>query len=300
MTYPHYIQPRSVGDIWKELPQDKRIYFLAGGTDLFNYLRDGLIDAENSCFVDITLRKDAEAAGIVEETENIKISAFTTFSSISESGLLKKYCPDLVAAAKVLGTPQIANRATIGGNIANASPAGDALPPLAAHFAKVEITNSNGSRLLNILDVFAGPKKTTLINGEIITAVIIPKIKAKDGFTVAGTFKKIGGRSSHIIAKASVAVFAVVKNKPRPCVQERGKSVDYISVALGAVGPKIIEVKNISKILSGKDVSPELTEKCKDEIRKVASPIDDFRSTAEYRLEVICPLFEQALNEIVK
>jgi len=144
--------------------------------------------------------------------------------------------------------------------------------------------------LLNISDVFAGPKKTTLANGEIITAVVIPKIKVKAGFTVVGTFKKIGGRKSHIIAKASVAVFAVVKNK----------SVDYISVALGAVGPKIIEVRNISKILSGKKVSPELTEKCKDEIRKIASPIDDFRSTAEYRQEVICPLFEQALNEIVK
>lgn len=290
MTYPHYIKPKSIGDIWKELPRDKKIYFLAGGTDLFNYLRDGLIDAENSCFVDITLLKGESFAGIVEETENVKISAFTTFSSISESKLLKQYCPDLVAAAKVMGTPQIANRATIGGNIANASPAGDALPPLAAHFAKVEVANSKGSRLINILDVFAGPKKTTLANGELITAVIIPKINFRSGFTVAGTFKKIGGRKSHIIAKASVAVFAVVKNE----------SVDYISVALGAVGPKIIEVKNISKILTGCEVSPELTEKCKDEIRKIVSPIDDFRSTAEYRKEVICPLFEQALNEIVK
>jgi len=288
MIYPQYIQPVSLTDLWSKMPQDKKVYFLAGGTDLFNYLRDGLVDAENSCFVDITLLKDAELNGIVEEGENIKISAFTTFSTISESGLLKKYCPDLVSAAKVMGTPQIANRATIGGNIGNASPAGDALPPLAAHFAKVEITNSKGSRLVNILDVFAGPKKTTLANAEIITAVIIPKVNAKAGFKISGAFKKIGNRKSHIIAKASAAVFAVVKNK----------SVDYISVALGAVGPKIIEVKNISKILSGKEVSPELTEKCKDEIRKIVSPIDDFRSTAEYRKEVIGPLFEQALREI--
>ncbi|HAX62224.1 MAG TPA: hypothetical protein DCX95_06715 [Elusimicrobia bacterium] len=288
MIYPEYIQPVSLTDLWGKFPQDKKIYFLAGGTDLFNYLRDGLIDASSSCFVDISLLKQLD--GITEESENIRIGALTTFSTISESGLLKKYCPDLVAAAKVLGTPQIANRATIGGNIGNASPAGDALPSLAAHFAKAEVANSKGSRLLNISDVFAGPKKTTLANGEIITAVVIPKIKVKAGFTVVGTFKKIGGRKSHIIAKASVAVFAVVKNK----------SVDYISVALGAVGPKIIEVRNISKILSGKKVSPELTEKCKDEIRKIASPIDDFRSTAEYRQEVICPLFEQALNEIVK
>lgn len=291
MIYPQYIQPVSLTDLWSKLPQDKKVYFLAGGTDLFNYLRDGLVDAGTSCFVDITHFQEAESNGIVEETENIKISAFTTFSSISKSKLLKKYCPDLVAAAKVMGTPQIANRATIGGNIGNASPAGDALPPLAAHFAKAEITNSKGSRLVNILDVFAGPKKTTLANGEIITAVIIPKIKAKDGFTIVGTFKKIGNRKSHIIAKASVAVFAVVKKK----------SINYISVALGAVGPKVIEVKNISKILTGcSGLSPELTEKCKDEIRKIISPIDDFRSTAEYRLEVIRPLFERALNEIVK
>ncbi|MBI5574079.1 MAG: FAD binding domain-containing protein [Elusimicrobia bacterium] len=289
MIYPQYIQPVSLTEIFRKIPQDKKIYFLAGGTDLFNYLRDGLVDAENSCFVDITLLKYAETNGIVEETENIKIGALTTFSTLSESKLLKQYCPDLVAAAKVLGTPQIANRATIGGNIANASPAGDALPPLAAHFAKAEITNSKGSRLINISDIFAGPKKTTLANGEIITAVIIPKIKAKSGFTVVGTFKKIGNRKSHIIAKASVAVFAVVKNK----------SVDYISVALGAVGPKIIEAKNISKILTGKEISPELTEKCKDEIRKIVSPIDDFRSTAEYRLEIAPILFQQAINEII-
>ena len=288
MIYPEYIQPHSLKDMWSKIPRNKKIYFLAGGTDLLCYLRDDFIDIEKSCFVDISLLK--EICGIKQYKEYIKIGSRTTFRDISENPVLLKWCQPLNISAKTIGTPQIANRATIGGNIANASPSGDSLPALIALNARVEIANFRNKRLVNITGIFKGPKKTSLANGEIITSILIPKPKLKKGLAVKGGFKKIGGRRAHIISKISVAIYAGVK----------GKTIDFINVAMGAVGPTVISVPNVSKILKDKKITPELIKKCILEIQRVISPIDDFRSTADYRKEVTGPLFEQIMGEIIQ
>ncbi|MBU2567354.1 MAG: FAD binding domain-containing protein [Elusimicrobia bacterium] len=283
---PEYIKVRTVSEIREKIPGDKKAYFLAGGTDLMCYIREGLIDSEKSCLVDIS--KIDGLNGIEEETDRIVIGAMTTFREISENESIKKWCPGLALAARSIGTPQIANRATIGGNIGNASPSGDSIPSLITHNAVLKIAGSSGEREVDISGIFTGPKKTILANAEIITSVLIPKLKVKDGSALRGTFIKIGGRKSHIISKASVAVLAAVA----------GRDIGTVNVAFGAVGPVVINAESVSRILENNTVTPELMEKCAVEIRRIISPIDDFRSSAAYRREVLPLLFARAMDEI--
>jgi len=283
---PQYIKPESIDEMWGKLPQDKKIFYLAGGTDLMNCLRDGVIDAEKSLFVDISALK--ELNGIVEKDNSIRIGAAVTFADLLRNNLALKWAPALVSAARTMGTPQIANRATIGGNIAFASPAGDSLPALVAHGASVEVASAGGRRTAEITSLFLGPKKTNLANGEIITAIIIPA-QAREGFEIRGAFKKFGGRKAHIISKVSAAITAAAGKE----------TLENIRVAVGSLGPTVICVKYFPKTVSFKNVnSEEFQEKLRVETAKAISPIDDFRSTADYRKQVIAPLLNQILAEI--
>jgi carbon-monoxide dehydrogenase medium subunit len=287
VIYPDYVKPGSLDEI-RGLPQDgRKIYFLAGGTDLMCYLRDGMLPRDKSIVVDVSALK--ELKGITDQGDTIRIGAVVTFAEISESELLKKWSPGLVVASRLIGTPQIANRATLGGNVGNASPAGDSLPVLTAHSAKIETFSSQPGRMLDVSEVFIGPKKTTLYNGELIAAIYVPKLKPKPGFSVRGAFRKIGGRKSHIISKASVSVCATI---------DSAGNIDYANVAFGAVGPRVIQGGAVSDLLKCKCVNGDLLERCCSEIKTIITPIDDFRSTAEYRIEVMRPLFLQAMADI--
>jgi len=288
MIYPEYFHIDGLDDIKKIDSKEKKVLFIAGGTDMMCYLRDGLIDAGKNCIIDIGSVK--ELYGISEDSDYLKIGALATFSNILESELVKKWAPALVSTAETFATPQIRNRATIGGNIGNASPAGDSLPPLAVHNAKVVAFGKNGIRTLDIINVFAGPKRTNLSNGEVITAVLIPKINILKNFKLKGIFLKIGGRKTHIISKVSVAIAGLFN----------GAEVNSINIALGAVGPTVIKADKVAGFLNGKRITPELITKCGEEITNIACPISDFRSTALYRSEVIAPLFKEAITKLVK
>lgn len=288
MIYPEYFKPQTIEEIWKKDFSGKKIYYLSGGTDLVNALRDGLLDADKSWFVDISSL--GELKNITEDAKYVKIGSAATFDEISVNKLVLQWCPALAFAAKTIGTPQIYNRATIGGNVANASPSGDSIPALMVHLAKIEVINKESKKILDINEIFLGPKKTSLANGDLITAILIPKVPAISGIELKGTFKKIGGRKSHIISKVSVAVSA----------QVAGQKIESIRVAFGAVGPKVLNVPGISEILEKSEIDKDKLEKCALEIQKVITPIDDFRSTAEYRRTVAPALFIQAMDDIMK
>ena len=288
MIYPEYFHMDGLDDIKNIDFKGKKAYFVAGGTDMMCYLRDGFINPEKSCVVDIAAVK--ELYGISEDSDYLKIGAMATFSDILESDLVKKWAPAVVSTAETFATPQIRNRATIGGNIGNASPAGDSLPPLAVHNAKVVAFGKNGIRTIDIMNVFAGPKKTNLANGELITAVLIPKIAEEKNFKLKGIFLKIGGRKTHIISKASVAIAGLFN----------GAQSINVNIALGAVGPTVIKADRAAGMLNGKKITPELIEKCCEEIKSAATPISDFRSTALYRSKVIAPLFKEAIMQLIK
>jgi len=279
--YPEYFQPVNLTDLAR-LPSEKKIYFLAGGTDLFCYLRDGLIETENSIFVDVARLQ--ELSGIAEEENHLRIGAGVTFAEISTNSLIKKWAPVLAIAANTIGTPQIRNRATIGGNIANASPAGDSLPALAVQEAELELNKFGQKRIVKLLDIFIGPKKTNLANGELITAVRIPK---KNGWK--GNFQKIGGRRSHIISKASIAVYLRTENSV----------IKDINIALGAVAPTVVLATSAARVLIDQPINQNTIQKAIAALAEVARPVDDFRSSAAYRQRVLGALFRQVLSSLV-
>jgi len=279
--YPEYFRPRSLTELLEKLPREKKVYFLAGGTDLLCYLRDGLLDRENVCLADVSLL--SELKEIAEESDCIRIGSGTTFAEIIENDLAKKWAPVLVKAGQTIGTPQIKNRATIGGNIGTASPAGDSLPALAVQEAELELNKFGEKRLVKILDIFVGPKKTNLANGEIIVAIKIPK---KPRWL--GNFLKIGGRRNYGISKIAIAVYLCMKNK----------IVEDIHIALGSVAPTVVLAKMSAEILRGQSLTDKTLREAIQAFSEIARPIDDFRSTAEYRRKILGPLFRQVLSEI--
>jgi CO/xanthine dehydrogenase FAD-binding subunit len=279
--YPEFFQARSLTELLEKLPREKRVYFLAGGTDLLCSLRDGLLDGENICLADVSLL--SELQGIAEGSDYIRIGSGATFAEILENDLTKKWAPVLVKAAQTIGTPQIKNRATIGGNIGTASPAGDSLPALAIHEAELELNRFGERRLVKILDIFVGPKKTNLANGEIVVAIKIPK---KPGWF--GNFLKIGGRRSHGISKMAIAVYLCLRNK----------IVEDINIAIGSAAPTVVLAKRSAQILRGQSLTDKTLQEAVQAFSEVACPIDDFRSTAEYRRKILGPVFRQVLSEI--
>ncbi len=209
----------------KKFGKNKR--FLAGGTDLIVRLKDNLIKEENI----IDIKNIEELKGIKEVEDEIHIGALVTFSEIIESDILKKYSPLIVEASKKVGSPQIRNKGTIGGNICNASPAGDSIPPLFCEDAKFFLESTTGSRIANIEDFFIGPGKTILKEDEILVKIIVKKWKENE----SGFFNKLGQRNALTIAIAS----SCIKIK-----KVNGK-IDDIKISLGSVSPTVVRAKKV-------------------------------------------------------
>jgi len=253
---------------------------LAGGTDLLVHLKDEINKPD---IIDISHIE--EMKGISDSNDKIKIGALTTFSEIIESELLTENAAVIVQAAEMIGSPQIRNRGTIGGNIANASPAGDSLPPLFVLEAEIEIAGMNYSRIIPIKDFFKSPGKSILTDGEIITAVIIPKMKKWDG-----AFVRLGQREALAISKVSLALLLKIEDD----------EIKEVRIALGAVAPTVIRAKKTEEFLVGKILDVEIIEKAKKILVNEVTPISDIRSIAEYRKEMCGVLFEKAAELLIR
>ncbi|MGB9750473.1 MAG: FAD binding domain-containing protein [Caldisericia bacterium] len=261
----------------KTFGKNKR--FLAGGTDLIVRLKDNLIKEENI----IDIQNIEELKGINEVNDEIHIGALTTFSEIIESDLLKKYSPLIVEASKKVGSPQIRNKGTIGGNICNASPAGDSIPPLFCEDAKLFLESSSDSRIVNIEDFFIGPGKTILKDDEILVKIIIKKWKKGE----SGFFNKLGQRNALTIAIASSCI-KIKKSDGR---------IDDIKIALGSVSPTVVRAKRVENLLKNlKEFNKDELIKICNEVEKEIDPITDVRGSREYRIEVSKYLVFEALN----
>lgn len=278
-----YFVPKNFKELFEILKicgENKK--FLAGGTDLLVRLKDNLIKEDNI----IDIKNIDELKGIKEDSDKIEIGSLTTFTEIIESDILKKHSPLLVDAAKKIGSPQIRNKATIGGNICNASPAGDSIPPLFCFDAQFLLESSLGTRVVNIEDFFVGPGKTVLKEEEILVKIRINKMKENE----FGFFNKLGQRNALTIAIAS----SCVKIK-----KSNGKLED-IKIALGSVAPTVVRAKNVE------DKIKNLNQYKKDEILKIChemekdiNPITDVRGSREYRIEVSKYLVFESLNNLL-
>jgi xanthine dehydrogenase small subunit len=250
------LEPRSLGDALRMLRNEGPLVPMAGCTDLYVSLKFGTL--AGSRFVD--LWKLDELRGIKRRGACLSIGALTTFTEIRRSALVRQRLPMLAAAAAQIGAPPVQNRATIGGNIGNASPAGDSLPVLAAAEATVVLRSAHGERRVPLTSFFTGYRQSVRKADELIVAVEVPPVEGQQWF------HKVGARAGQAISKV---VMAAVRG-PRP------------RVAFGSVAPTVIRLPQTEEVLCSKGTLADAQQMLLAEI----TPIDDVRSTAAYRRRV--------------
>ncbi len=275
-----YHGPATLNDAYR-LYDGKSVY-IAGGTDLGVLLADLVIEPEQI----IDLCGIPELCGISETADGFRIGACT---GIYEIAAAKKLPRCLTAGASAIGSPQIRNMATIGGNICNASPCGDTLTPLLVLGAVFELYSSSGVRTVPAGDFFTGPKKTVLNKGEILTAILIP------GDSVSGTvsgFRMTGKRNGQVISQVNMAVCAKV---------DSGK-IKSIKIAAGSVAPVPLRLLKCEMMLAGKSPAEAADAGFLAGLKAAAeletSPISDVRAGEDYRRIVSGSLLESVILEL--
>jgi CO/xanthine dehydrogenase FAD-binding subunit len=255
---------------------------IAGGTDLMVELNFDMRRPET--MMDLT--RIAELSDHTTQNGSLRIGAGLTYTQLIQD--LAAELPGLAIASRTIGSPQIRNRGTIGGNLGTASPAGDALPVLVAAGAEVEVASTAGKRSIPVGEFIVGPKKNVLAGDELITATIVPAA------TGPQQFSKIGTRNAMVIAVAS---FAVV-------LEPTGKSV---GTGIGSAGPTPIRAIEAEDWLSGhleeinawesrQALSDSVTARWGELVAGAARPIDDVRGTARYRRHALAVMARRCLQ----
>ncbi|USK58007.1 FAD binding domain-containing protein [Peribacillus asahii] len=223
----------------------------------------------------------SELKQVYQHHKDLHIGACCTYSELLENPLIPFA---LKNAIKTIAAPAIRNRGTLGGNICNASPAGDMLPLLYVYNAKLLLRSVNGDRMVAIRDFIQGPRRVQRFHNEIVTEIILPSV-LEDSHVV---FEKVGNRNADAIAKVSFAGF----------VRIRKDRIDDIRFAFGAVGPTMVRSIDIEKKLVGKTIPLADTDIAAivAAFDKIIRPIDDQRSTAAYRKTVALHLLRYFLS----
>lgn len=244
----------------------------AGGTDLMVRHRHGAAVPADPGRPIMFLNRIAELKTIVPDGPRLLIAAGASYTEI----LHHPDVPDILKqACRLIGAPAVQNAGTIGGNLGNASPAADTIPPLAVLDATVRIASTNGNREVKILDFCTGPGTTVLNADELIQAISIPDLKNPDWIT---GYRKVGTRRANALSKASFAGLA----------RRNGEQITEIRISLGAVAPVVVRCPDLEKRLTGKDcagVSAQLPGILHAYGQRM-HPITDQRSDADYRRTV--------------
>lgn len=249
---------------------------LAGGTDLYpataaQSLAGGIVD----------LSGIEALRGLVLSDGQLRIGAMTSWSEIAEARL-PPALHALQQAARQVGGRQIQNAGTIGGNLCNASPAADGVPPLLAVDAKVEVAGKDGVRQLALSSFLLGPRRTALQRGEVLCALCIPETS----LTGTSRFMKLGARSSLVISIAMCATR----------IETSGGKVVSAALAIGACGPIATRLADLERRMIGADAAtcPELI--TDETVGAALSPIDDIRATSAYRRKAAVELLARAVR----
>jgi CO/xanthine dehydrogenase FAD-binding subunit len=271
-------EPKNLSEVLRLLKNEPDTWRpFAGGTDLMVVFETGQLQHLKY----LSLWNLKELRGIKEGKKELKLGALTTYSQVRENKIIKKYFPLLAAAAKETGAVAIQNRGTLGGNIANASPAADSPPALLVYDASLEITSIDGVRLVPYSKFHLGYKKTDLKNSELITRIHLPFYKQK----LRHFYRKVGTRRAQAISKICFA--GVLR-------MEKGR-IHHLRLALGSVAPVPLRCLETESFLLNQKITPALVAKAKEILRKEITPIDDIRSTAQYRGVVTGNLLEEFL-----
>ena len=260
------VQPRSLDDALRLLRDQGPLTPLAGCTDVFVGLNFGT--RQDRRFLNLWHLDDLR--GIERRRGVVRIGALTTYTDLIGSAIVGRHLPMLVAAAREIGAVQIQNRGTLGGNIANGSPAGDTLPVLAAADALIELRSADLVRTVPFTAFYTGYRASVGRPDELITAIEFPVIEGEQWF------RKVGTRAAQSISKVVMA--GVRAKRPR--------------IAFGSVAPTVVRVPRTEDALAAGASIDQARVILQEEIR----PIDDIRSTASYRRRVAANLLAQFWN----
>jgi len=250
--------------------------FLAGGTDLVNNLSDEAVEPE--AVIDL---KGLKAFKKLEmSSRELFIGPLVTFSELIDFPTVKSHYPLLWEAAREVASTAIRNRATVAGNICSCVPCMDSAPPLVAYRARILIRGPEGEREVPVSEFFLGPRKTALKDNEVLSGILLPS-PPKHG----AAFLKQKRYRGEDLAQSNVAVLALEGKEYR--------------VVFGSVGPTPIEAEKIEKLLEGKELTDDLLAEAKALVREEIAPIDDLRSSREYRLIMAEVMLERGLKAAV-
>jgi CO/xanthine dehydrogenase FAD-binding subunit len=281
-----YLAPRSLDEAVKALAGGE-VTVLCGGTDLAPQTESGQKEYAHSL---VNIRRINKLSGIESTGDKIRVGALTTVAEIMEDPIINEFVPVLIEAANHFASDQIRNAASIGGNICNASPAGDMIIPLLVLDACVELASWKGgavqTRRVSLNEFITAPGKTVKKDDELLTFVTFAKPKA----TYVARFRKSGPRPALEISTVSIGIGGSLENK----------LFNNVRVAMGAVAPTPVRSGRAEAALEGKPLGADTINAAVEGAVKDATPIDDVRASAWYRDHLVRVFTKEALNDVLE
>jgi carbon-monoxide dehydrogenase medium subunit len=280
-----YLRPRSTEEaisLYKRLGEKAR--YIAGGTDLMVKIMDRQLNPEYL----ISLKGISGLDQIEYENGELRIGALTTHRKLELSPVIRRYFPVLRDAVENIGSVQVRNVATIGGNIVNAAPSADGVTPLIVLGAKVHLAGPSGDRTIALEDIFIGPGQTLLEHGEILCGFIMPKLPPRTG----GAYWKHTRRAAMELPILGVAVSISLAEDMQTCVEAR--------IGLGVMAPTPMRAKSAEKLLKGKKLDGQVLKDAGKAAAEESRPRDTARGEAWYRREVVEVLIPRVVNICVE
>jgi len=283
---PPVTSPRDLADAYAQLTA-RPTRPIAGGTDLMVALTGELGEPPDRI---LDLWRLDELRGIAIDGDAISLGALTTYTDIRRSALCREHLPVLVEAAATIGAAQIQNRGTIGGNVANASPAGDTLPVLLAADAVFVLGSSRGERTVPASAFWPAYRKTALSPDELLLRIRVPLLAGREM-----RFRKVGTRRAQSISKVVLALGWRDGSAGAPL----GPFAPWsdVRLALGSVAATPIRATGTEAALEGNPPTPETADRAAETLAAELHPIDDVRSTAEYRRLVAARVLHRLVRE---
>jgi carbon-monoxide dehydrogenase medium subunit len=273
-----YLAPKTLNEALSLLEKykDKSVRILAGGTDLLVKMKT--IDLKTNYLINI---KNIPELNFIDTSDGLKIGAAVPLSPIERIGKVKERYPALYEGIKSMAAIAVRNMGTIAGNICNASPAADTVPSLIAYDAEVKLVSKTGERTVSVEDFITGVGKTVIGADELITQVNIPEMNKNSG----SAFSK-KGRVKADIAKINLAIY----------LEREDNICKDCKIVLGSVAVKVIRAKEAEGLLKGQTVNTSLMDKIAKKASEEIKPIDDIRSSVEYRTEIARVMVEDTVR----
>ncbi|MDE0653967.1 MAG: xanthine dehydrogenase family protein subunit M [bacterium] len=275
-----YVAPASIAEVVELLIGDPEATVFAGATDLVPQMRAGR--PEPSVIID--LKKIARLTEVSLDNGTWRVGAAAPTSDLTDNAALAADLPGLVHAAGLIGSDQIQNRASLGGNLCNASPAADSVPPLVVNDARAVVAGPGGERTVAVADVPTGPGRTSLAPGEFVVEFEIDRPPAR----TSDAYLRLIPRTEMDIAIVGAAARISL---------DAGGNCSEATIALGAVAPTVVLVPAATEALVGRPISDDVLATVAAACAGAASPIDDKRGTIAYRRQVAGVLAKRAVAE---